>query len=514
MKKRLAIIGAGPSGLICLKFARESLPNWEIICLEKNSSWGGSWAKTHPEFLSTSTKYTTQFSCHQNFEIGQLSDPWDEFFKGNEYGRYLDDFVDSFNLSSHIQLNTSVDNLDRLPDGKWRLLIRDQSSESRQEDFSHIIFCTGLADQVKSVEADIPLLEDLSALDRIKEKTIVVLGGGESAVDAAERLARSEKANEVYLSLRSGIRVSPRVHPIRNVPSDYLRNRLMLSIHENIRNGVGQFFVEFRIKFEKLLRSVFPSRLKTESELKSTQDKKAFWNRKINDRAKGKLFNMFHNKSDDFLDAIAEDRIKVIGPNKDRSFRAFSDFDRTSEIDLEPDLLIPSIGFSSRLSDLTQGMVLLRDFYLGCIHCKFENTYAVGYTRPIIGNIPTISEVQAIYVISLIGNTEKRPQNIDRLLKAQTEDLRVRYPNIDIESVFPVDMFPYCDKLANLGGFAKEWRKGASLRSRIDYWLGPASTNQYFKNDRQTRIYTPGLLNFLLFLIKIFDFFYRKVARK
>ena len=47
----------------------------------------------------------------------------------------------------------------------------------------------------------------------LKNKSIVVIGGGESAVDYANRLAQPELNNEVYLSLHSGIRVSPRYHP-------------------------------------------------------------------------------------------------------------------------------------------------------------------------------------------------------------------------------------------------------------------------------------------------------------
>jgi len=36
--KRLAIVGAGCSGLVTLKLARERLPGWEIICFEKDGT--------------------------------------------------------------------------------------------------------------------------------------------------------------------------------------------------------------------------------------------------------------------------------------------------------------------------------------------------------------------------------------------------------------------------------------------------------------------------------------------
>ncbi|MEX0819768.1 MAG: hypothetical protein WD070_09235 [Pirellulaceae bacterium] len=44
-----------------------------------------------------------------------------------------------------------------------------------------------------------------AGLGHITGRRIVVLGGGESAVDYASRLARRELANEVFLSLVSGM---------------------------------------------------------------------------------------------------------------------------------------------------------------------------------------------------------------------------------------------------------------------------------------------------------------------
>ena len=92
----------------------------------------------------------------------------------------------------------------------------------------------------------------------ICNETVVVVGGGKSAADVANYLAKPEHNNTVFLSLRSGIRVSPRYHPIRGVPSDFLRNRLLLSFDKGVRNWVGERFVTFRIRFDRLLARWFP----------------------------------------------------------------------------------------------------------------------------------------------------------------------------------------------------------------------------------------------------------------
>ena len=110
--------------------------------------------------------------------------------------------------------------------------------------FDYLVISTGLAEKPKAVQSPIKTLLSFDGKEQIRGKKIVVIGGGESATDIANRLASPELENQIYLSLKTGIRVSPRYHPIRGVPSDFLRNRFLISIHEDIRNAVGQKFVE------------------------------------------------------------------------------------------------------------------------------------------------------------------------------------------------------------------------------------------------------------------------------
>ncbi len=61
-RPRLAIIGGGSSGLISLKYALDHLPTWEIACFEQSDQYVGCWGRPYPGFVSTSTRYTTQFA--------------------------------------------------------------------------------------------------------------------------------------------------------------------------------------------------------------------------------------------------------------------------------------------------------------------------------------------------------------------------------------------------------------------------------------------------------------------
>jgi len=188
-RKRLAIIGCGSSGLITLKYALEFLPAWEVICLEQSDSITGCWGNPYPGFVSTSTKYTTQFACFPICDATINADGGksrEEFFREDEYGQYLNDFAKEFGLREHIVLNTRAENLRRSSSNQWTMDLKG-ACES-EERFDAVVICTGLAAKPKPIECDIPPmsvaeLNQPKGLGHVVNKRIVVIGGGESAVD-------------------------------------------------------------------------------------------------------------------------------------------------------------------------------------------------------------------------------------------------------------------------------------------------------------------------------------------
>ena len=510
--KRLAIIGCGSSGLISLKYALDALPDWEIICFEKTNKITGCWGAPYPGFVSTSTKYTTQFACMPEFNSDVHPDGGkssSEFFCGDEYGQYLKRFANHFNLHPHIRLMTPVTNFVRCQSGKgWNLSINESSDNSKTvvEHFDQLIIATGLAASPKAIKSKVPILSTKiinshAGIEQINNKKIVVIGGGESAVDFADRLTKSELNNEVYLSLKSGIRVSPRYHPIRGVPSDFLRNRLMLSIHQGMRNRIGHFFVRARIRYQERFESFFSKKKSNEHSKSDSKNKdlpatmlRKEWADRLTQTAKDDLFNMFHNKSDTFLDAVGEGRIKIIGPPTDTDCKEFFDYNSQEKIKINPELIIPAIGYHSLLDHLSQNKIKLKDFYLGCTHIAFNDLHLVGFARPIIGNIPSISEVQADYITQLIAKNVVHPDNIKELHAANSRARQKRYGKLNLDMVYPVEMFPYCDHIARkLGKFPKLGKTGLIKWLKMQFI--PASTIHYHSSKvHNDRIYMPWLL--------------------
>ena len=535
-RKRLAIIGCGSSGLITLKYAREFLPDWEVVCFEQSDSITGCWGNPYPGFVSTSTKYATQFACFPicgatiNTDGGKSRE---EFFRNDEYGQYLNAFAAKFDLQEHIVLNTRVEDLKSAASGGWTLKLT--GTRESQEWFDAVVLCTGVAAKPKQVDCEIEKisvseLNQPEGLGHIRNKKIVVIGGGESAVDYANRLSKPSLNNQVYLSLQSGVRVSPRYHPVRGVPSDFLRNRFMLSVDPDIRNWLGQVFVELRIKYERQFQWLFPAKQNKQGsalpdETADSLQRRKDWTMKLTMAAKDDLFNMFHNKSDDFLAAVGDERIKIVGPATDANFREYfafgsneakEDNDAKSRVVVEADSVVPAIGYQSTLEKLSGGQCSLDEFYLGCCHADRSDLFLVGFARPIIGNIPTISEMQARYICGLIAGVFTRPSNVKQLNEFDRECRKSRYQQLNLLASYPVEMFPYCDRLAKL----MKLPLGPSFfKSPLAWWrskLAPASTMHYFDSDevikklnRSAKRFMPITLVLFIIMMKPVDWIYR-----
>jgi dimethylaniline monooxygenase (N-oxide forming) len=535
VQKRLAIVGGGSSGLVTLKFALDELTDWDIVCFEKSDCLTGCWGRPYPGFVSTSTKYTTQFASFPLFAAtvnpdGGLSR--EEFFREGEYGQYLEQFAERFGLRKHSELNTTVEQVKRGAEGcGWDLSIRSEGRETAQlVHFDAVVLCTGLAAQPKRVESNLPALSvaelsSPSGLGHVQGKRIVVIGGGESAVDYAVRLSRPELGNRVFLSLYTGIRVSPRYHPIRGVPSDFLRNRLMLSIHEDLRNWIGQRFVEARINYQEVFERWFPPKTSRASGVLDVDEQQVaqlrkHWAFMLTKAAKDDLFNMFHNKSDGFLDAVARGAIQIVGPPVDRNYSKCKSFESTDSVEVDAELLVPAIGYRSTLESISDGQLRVRDFYLGCSHVQYDDLFLVGFARPIIGNIPTISEVQAKYIVGLLSGRVSRKLDIAKSHQLNAENNGKRFAKLNLDAIYPVEMFPYCDKLSRLMNCYPSIEKIGSMLAWCREQLTPATTLHYFARDAESgksfaksQVYMPPLFIGLLLMLKPIDWVYRIAQR-
>ena len=177
------------------------------------------------------------------------------------------------------------------------------------------------------------------------------------------------------------------------------------------------------------------------------------------------------------------------------------------------------IGHESNLLEISEGLIQVKDFFLGCQHVDYSNIFLVGFARPIIGNIPSISEMQARYIVGLISGQYKRPSNIIEKNTIDRDLLNKRYPKLNTDQMYPVDMVPYCNRLAHKMGTYPSLMKLKSVSKWMKVMLSPFSTMHYLDEEfdldyiNNQRVYSPLIISALLVLIKIFDIPYTKIKK-
>ncbi|MDP1624217.1 MAG: hypothetical protein Q8L64_00455, partial [bacterium] len=128
----------------------------------------------------------------------------------------------------------------------------------------------------------------------------------------------------------------------------------------------------------------------------------------------------------------------------------------------------------------------------------------IGFARPIIGNIPSISEMQAMYTVGALAGKYNLPADMQGKQAQAWEALCAEYPAINTENVYPVEHFTYCDTIAREMGILPTLANVRSLRTWWKIHLTPISTfhylDEYFDGggfDRQ-KVYMPvALVGFL-----------------
>ncbi|MEM1061588.1 MAG: hypothetical protein AAF532_03275 [Planctomycetota bacterium] len=178
---------------------------------------------------------------------------------------------------------------------------------------------------------------------------------------------------------------------------------------------------------------------------------------------------------------------------------------------IDPDVAVPAVGYRSSVASLTAGAAEFEDFYLGCLHDRFDDLFVVGSARPVIGNVPTMSELQARLVCATLAERVARPTNIRSERIRDREEVAKRFPSLSQAHAYPVEMFAYCDAIAARLRLGPGETGRAGLTSRWRRALQPASTLHYSdpKAWLATPVFMPPSLVCLLLLLKPVDAFYR-----
>ncbi|KAG6361790.1 hypothetical protein INS49_010019 [Diaporthe citri] len=217
MAPRVAVIGAGPLGLMAVKNMKED--GLDVTCFDARSWIGGIWNYSEDESLSVaantifnSSKYRSAVSDYP-FPGGT-----DDFPTWRQMWEYLQGYADHFQLRPHIQLNTRVTAITRDGD-TWAVEVLVKDGSPRREYFDKVAIANGSFTAPKWPK--LPGIEQfkgrtLHAInfhrpETFKDQRVLLIGLHATAQDVASSLLGH--AAQLYVSHRNGVTLLPRYDP-------------------------------------------------------------------------------------------------------------------------------------------------------------------------------------------------------------------------------------------------------------------------------------------------------------
>lgn len=204
------IIGAGPSGISMAKRLKDfGLPYDQF---EASDDIGGNWYYKNPNGMS---------ACYQSLHIDTskyrlayedfpVPDDWPDFPHHSELLQYFHDYVDHFGLREGIEFRTKVDRAKRLDDGRWAVTL--STGETREYDA--LIVANGHHWDPRTPEypghfdghqTHSHAYSDPFEPYDYRGKRVMVVGGGNSAMDISSELSQRPLAAKLFISMRRGV---------------------------------------------------------------------------------------------------------------------------------------------------------------------------------------------------------------------------------------------------------------------------------------------------------------------
>ncbi|MEO6037057.1 MAG: NAD(P)/FAD-dependent oxidoreductase [Saprospiraceae bacterium] len=207
MQQRIAIIGAGLSGLVTAKTLLEY--GHDVTVFEKEPELGGVWtpSRHYPGLTTQNTRDTYAFSDFR------MPKQYPEFPSGAQMLRYLTNYAEQFDVLPHIRLQhriTAANLIEVHGKSQWQL-IGEYQGRPFLETADFLVVCNGTfsepfipavmgMEDFRQAGGQILHTSTVGTAGALHDKKVVVVGFGKSACDVASSLA--EQAASMHLVYR------------------------------------------------------------------------------------------------------------------------------------------------------------------------------------------------------------------------------------------------------------------------------------------------------------------------
>ena len=229
------VIGAGSSGIAAVKALAQA--GYDVTAYEKSDRIGGNWVWGNSNGMSSAYRSLHINTSRERMEYSDFPMPksYPDFPHHTHIAKYFDDYVDHFGVRDRIRFETGVERASRRPDGVWEIALENGETQR----YDALLVANGHHWDARWPEPAFPGAEDFEGVqihshdykgddpDFFRDKTVVVLGMGNSAMDIAVEASFVAVA---HLPRRPPRRAHPpEVHlrqadrPDRRLPADPVR---------------------------------------------------------------------------------------------------------------------------------------------------------------------------------------------------------------------------------------------------------------------------------------------------
>ncbi|NWJ09952.1 FMO4 monooxygenase, partial [Crypturellus undulatus] len=252
MVRRVAIIGAGASGLASIKCCLED--GLEPTCFEQSEDIGGLWryedtadSRRTSVYRSVITNTSKEMSCFSDFPC---PDNFPNFLPHHQLLEYFRMYARHFGLLQHIHFQTTVRSVKKRPDfstsGQWDVVTETKTGRESHV-FDAVMVCTGRYQEPLLPLASFPGIEtrfrgqylhsrEYRHTEGFQGKRVLVVGLGNTGGDISVELSRV--AAKVFVSARSSTWVVSRISS-HGFPLDMVtRTRLIHFLEWLLPSGI------------------------------------------------------------------------------------------------------------------------------------------------------------------------------------------------------------------------------------------------------------------------------------